>query len=171
MKTMLKGAVALALMSVVSFSTANAQGVRFGVAGTGLFSLETGGGSEFGGMALVGFGSPTSMIGFRVDATVLHKSGVTPIIGTGDITYTFKTAETSSIHPYLLAGGGIEHISVAGVSSTKPVAKVGAGFDYNLPNGKMAIFAEPTFNLLFLGSGAGTQKALQVNVGVKFGGK
>jgi hypothetical protein len=164
MKGMLKALTAVAMAAAFTATTAQAQAAPyFGVAGTGMFSPETGGGSIFGGSALVGFGNSSSPLGFRVDGTVLHKSGVTPIQGMGGVTYTFQTSESSKIHPYLIAQGGVYHTS----GFTKPTARAGAGFDYMLNNVK--VFAEPTFNLLFAGNGAGTQKSLQVNVGVKFG--
>ena len=131
MKGLLKGVAALALVAAFSASSAQAQGVNFGIAGTGLFSLETGGGSMFGGTALVGFGgSATSPLGFRVDGTVLHKNGITPVLGTVDVVYTFATAATSMFHPYLLAGGGVYHQGagdVDGSGVTKPMAKAGVG--------------------------------------------
>jgi hypothetical protein len=169
MKGLLKGVAALALVAAVSASSAQAQGVRFGVAGTGLFSLESGGGSQFGAMALVGFGgSATSPIGFRVDGTFLKKSGVTTLPITADIVYTFATAASSMFHPYLVAGGGIVHSSGFGESTTKPMAKAGVGADYMM--GSVMLFGEATFDMFFYGGGSGTTKALQANVGVKFGG-
>jgi hypothetical protein len=165
MKGMLKGVAALALATMFAASSAQAQ-AKFGVAGTGLFSLESGGGSSFGGMALVGFQKADMPIGFRVDFTALHKSGEWSELATGDITYAFKTAESSMFHPYLLAGGGIVHVP----SLTKTMAKAGVGFDYNMANSKLTLFGEATFDMFFYGGLAGTQKALQANVGVKFGG-
>jgi hypothetical protein len=165
MKGMLKGVAALALATMFAASSAQAQ-AKFGVAGTGLFSLESGGGSSFGGMALVGFQKADMPIGFRVDGTFLHKSGEWSELATGDITYAFKTAESSMFHPYLLAGGGIVHVP----SLTKPMAKAGVGFDYNMANSKLTLFGEATFDMFFYGGLIGTQKALQANVGVKFGG-
>ena len=47
MKGMLKGVAALALATMFAASSAQAQ-AKFGVAGTGLFSLESGGGSAKG---------------------------------------------------------------------------------------------------------------------------
>ncbi len=165
MKGMLKGVAVLALAAVVGASSANAQGVHFGVAGTGLFSLESGGGSAFGGMALVGFGGKAgSPIGFRVDGTVTHK-GATQIIGTADIVYTFVTAASSMFHPYLLAGGGVTHVP----NFTKPMFKAGVGADYMM--GNVMLFGEATFDGFFYGGGSGMTKALQANLGVKFGGK
>jgi len=162
-----RGIAALALCMALTAPAVHAQGAKFGIAGTGLFSLESGGGSQFGGMALVGFGGKAgSPLGFRVDGTVVHKSGITPVIGTGDLTYTFATAESSMFHPYLLAGGGVYHTS----GFTKPLAKAGAGFDYLMSNSSVSLFGEATFDLLFRGSGLGTGKFLQVNAGVKFGG-
>lgn len=163
MKGMLKGVAALALATMFAASSAQAQ-AKFGVAGTGLFSLESGGGSAFGGMALVGFQKAESPIGFRVDGTVTHK-GATQIIGTADITYAFKTAASSMFHPYLLAGGGVTHVP----NLTKPMAKAGVGADYNMRS-NLTIFGEATFDMFFYGGLAGTQKALQANLGVKFGG-
>ncbi|HJP57624.1 MAG TPA: hypothetical protein VJ847_11435 [Gemmatimonadales bacterium] len=163
MKGMLKGVAALALATMFAASSAQAQ-AKFGVAGTGLFSLESGGGSAFGGMALVGFQKAESPIGFRVDGTVTHK-GTTQIIGTADITYAFKTAASSMFHPYLLAGGGVTHVP----DLTKPMAKAGVGADYNMRS-NLTIFGEATFDMFFYGGLAGTQKALQANLGVKFGG-
>lgn len=163
MKGMLKGVAALALATMFAASSAQAQ-AKFGVAGTGLFSLESGGGSAFGGMALVGFQKAESPIGFRVDGTVTHK-GTTQIIGTADITYAFKTAASSMFHPYLLAGGGVTHVP----NLTKPMAKAGVGADYNMRS-NLTIFGEATFDMFFYGGLAGTQKALQANLGVKFGG-
>ena len=165
MKGMLKGVAALALATMFAASSAQAQ-AKFGVAGTGLFSLESGGGSSFGGMALVGFQKADMPIGFRVDGTFLRDNGEWSELATGDITYTFKTAESSMFHPYLLAGGGIVHVP----SLTKPMAKAGVGFDYNMANSKLTLFGEATFDMFFYGGLAGTQKALQTNVGVKFGG-
>ena len=169
MKGMLKGVAALAMVTVLGASTVHAQGVRFGVAGTGLFSLQSGGGSAFGGMALVGFGGKDgSPLGFRVDATFSKKSGVTTLPVTADVVYTFETAESSMFHPYLIAGGGLVHSSGFGASTTKPMAKAGAGFDYMM--GSVMLFGEATFDLFFYGGAGGTGKTLQTNVGVKFGG-
>ena len=163
MKGMLKGVAALALATVFAASSVQAK-AKFGVAGTGLFSLESGGGSSFGGMALVGFQKAESPIGFRVDGTVLRDDGTTSEIFTGDITYSFKTAASSMFHPYLLAGGGIFHFP----GETKPMAKAGVGFDYMMSS--VTLFAEATFDMFFLGDDfGGTSKSLQVNAGVKLG--
>ena len=161
MKRIIAGIAALALVATTT-STVNAQGVRFGVAGTALFSLESGGGTALGGTALVGFGGRIDHpLGFRVDG-----SGVTSELATADVLYNFHTPERV-LHPYLLAGGGIQHSP----GFTKPMAKAGAGFEYHMfhRNRGTVLFGEATFNLLFRGSGAGTGKALQLNLGVKFG--
>lgn len=170
MKGMLKGVAVLAFAAVVGATTVEAQGVKFGVAGTALIPLESpNGGTAFGGMALVGFGGKTgSPLGFRVDATVIHK-GVTSILGTADVVYTFNTAPSSMFHPYLLAGGGVVHVGDAGGegSLTKPMAKAGVGADYMM--GSVMLFGEATFDGFFYGGGSGMTKSLQANVGVKFG--
>jgi hypothetical protein len=168
MKRIIAGLAALALAATTTASTVSAQGVRFGAGLTGLFSLESGGGSAFGGTALVDFGGRIDHpLGFRVDGSVVHGSGVTSELATADVVYNFHTP-MRLLHPYLLAGGGIQHSP----GFTKPMAKAGAGFEYHLfkRNRGTVLFGETTFNLLFRGNGAGTGKALQVNLGLKFGG-
>jgi hypothetical protein len=169
MKKILKGAAVLAVLAAVSAAPAQAQ-AKIGAAGTGLFSLEEGGGSDFGGMVLVGFGGTTSPIGFRVDGTYISANGASNIMATGNVVYGFKTAETSMFHPYLLAGGGITRFEFLDESEIKPMAKAGAGFDYMIgTGGNLGLFGEATFNLSFLGDDfGGTSKALQANVGVKY---
>lgn len=168
MKRIFAGVAALMLAATTTTSTASAQGVRFGAGLTGIFSLESGGGSAFGGTGLVDFGGRIDHpLGFRVDGSVVHGSGVTSELATGNVVYNFHTPERL-LHPYLLAGGGIQHSP----GFTKPMAKAGAGFEYHLfkRNRGTVLFGEATFNLLFRGNGAGTGKALQVNLGLKFGG-
>jgi hypothetical protein len=142
--------------------------VRFGIAGTGIFSLEDGGGSRFGGMALVQAG-PSHGLGFRADLTVTHGNSFTSGIVTVDAVYTFHTPE-SMLHPYLLGGAGLYRQS----DLTKPLAKGGAGFEYHIRrrNRGTVLFAEGTLDLLFAGSdNGGTGKSLQFNLGLKFGGE
>jgi hypothetical protein len=169
MKKILKGAAVLAVLAAVSAAPAQAQ-AKIGAAGSGLFSLEDGGGSDFGGMVLVGFGGANSAIGFRADGTFISGSGADNIMATGNVVYTFKTAETSMFHPYLLAGGGITRLSGGGESEIKPMAKAGAGFDYMVGSaGNLALFGEGTFNMFFLGDElGGTSKGVQANVGIKY---
>jgi hypothetical protein len=166
MKRILAGLTALSLLSFAPAVTARAQTLRPGVAATALFSLESGGGSSFGGTALVGVGGGIDQpFGFRLDGSVVRGSGVWSELVTGDVVYSFHTP-LRVLHPYLLAGGGMQHSP----GFTKPMAKAGAGFDYHLfhRNRGTVLFGETTFNLLFRGNGAGTATALQVNLGLKF---
>ena len=169
---MRKSAVSLALAAaalVGSVTAAEAQShVRFGIAGTGMFSLESGGGSRFGGMALVQAG-PSHGLGFRADLTVTHGDDITSEIATVDAVYTFHTPE-SLFHPYLLGGAGLYHQP----DLTKPLAKAGAGFEYHIKqrNRGTVLFAELTADFLFAGEdNGGTGKSLQANLGLKFGGE
>ena len=165
MKRIIAGLTALSLLTFAS-AAAHAQSLRPGIAATALFSLESGGGSSFGGTALLGIGGRIDQpLGFRLDGSFVHGSGVWSELVTGDIVYTFHTP-LRVLHPYVLAGGGMQHSP----GFTKPMAKAGAGFDYHLfhRNRGTVLFGETTFNLLFRGSGAGTGKALQVNLGLKF---
>jgi hypothetical protein len=162
--------LALAAAAVLGSTTvAEAQRhVRFGLAGTGIFSLEDGGGSRFGGMALVQAG-PSHGLGFRADLTVTHGDDFTSEIATVDAVYTFHTPE-SLFHPYLLGGLGLYHQS----DLTKPLAKAGLGLEYHIKqrNRGTVLFGELTGNFLFAGEGyGGTSKSLQANIGLKFGGE
>lgn len=168
MKRILAVVVILAAGSAVAARPADAQGkVRFGLAATGLFSLEGGGGSDFGATGLASFGRSHGKLGFRVDASLLRGDEQWTELGTGNVTYGFYTPE-SLLHPYVLAGGGIVHVP----DHTKPLVKAGAGVDYHLfhRNHGTVLFGEATLDFLFMGDDfGGTNKALQVNLGVKFG--
>jgi hypothetical protein len=166
MKRMIAGTIALSLLASAAVSTVQAQTFRPGVGVTGLISLESGVSSSFGGMALLGIGGQINHpLGFRIDGTVVRGNGVWSELATGDVVYTFHTP-LRVLHPYLLAGGGIQHSP----DRTDPLAKAGAGFDYHLfhRNRGTVLFGETTFNLRVLGNGNGTDKALQVNLGLKF---
>ena len=168
MKRILAGLSALSLLTFAApaVSAIQAQSLRPGAGLTGLFSLDSDGGSSFGGMVLVGIGGRIDHpLGFRLDGTVVRGGGAWTELGTANVVYTFHTP-TRVLHPYLLAGGGVQHSP----GQTDPVAKAGAGFDYHLfhRNRGTVLFGETTFNLLFLGNGNGTAKALQVNLGLKF---
>ncbi len=160
--------LALSMAGALGAAPAHAQSsVRFGLAGTGLFSLEDGGGSDLGFTGLAQFGRSHGNLGFRADLSVVRGDGDWSELATGDVTYTFHTPE-SLLHPYVLAGAGIVHVP----DLTKPMAKAGAGLDYHLfrRNRGTVLFGEATLDFLFFGDDAGgTAKALQINLGLKFG--
>ena len=159
--------LALSAAGALGAAPAHAQGVRFGFAGTGLFSLEDGGGSDFGVTGLAQFGRSHGTIGFRIDASLLRGDDQWSQLATGDVSYTFHTPE-SLLHPYLLAGAGIVHVP----DLTKPMAKAGGGLDYHLfkRNRGTVLFGEATVDFLFFGDDAGgTATGLQLNLGLKFG--
>lgn len=168
MKRALMALVALAAAGSLGAAPIQAQGgVRFGLAGTGLFSLEDGGGTDFGVTGLASFGRSHGNVGFRVDASLLRAEDDWYQLATGDITYTFHTPE-SLLHPYVLAGAGIFHVP----DLTKPMVKAGGGLDYHLfkRNRGTVLFGEATLDFLLRGEdNGGTANNLQVNLGVKFG--
>jgi hypothetical protein len=170
MRHMAKAFAAVAVAAVIGASSATAQGVRFGVGGTGLFLLNTGGGSAWGGTALLGFGArESSPVSFRIDATVIHGQGETDIAGSANVLFTFRSAPSSMLHPYVLAGGGVYHLGAVDelTAETKPMVKAGVGVDYRMRS--VTLFAEPSILMVFLGSGSPALKFLQATVGVKFG--
>lgn len=168
MRHTLKAAAAAALIAALAATPADAQSrVRFGIGGTGLFSLEDGGGTSWGGIGLLGYG-PAHGLGFRADATVTSGDDVTRLLVTGDALYIFETP-LAVFHPYLLGGAGIFNAD----DNTEPMVKLGGGLEYHFMerNRGPVIFGEPTLNLIFAGDDAGgTSSAIQMNLGVKFGG-
>ena len=163
-----KAAAAAAVIAVLVATPADAQSrVRFGLAGTGLFSLESGGGTAWGGMGVLGYG-PAHGLGFRGDVTLAGGDDVTRLLVTGDAVYIFETP-LSVFHPYLIGGAGIFNAN----DNTEPMVKLGGGLEYHFVerNRGPVLFGEPTLNLIFAGDdGGGTATALQVTLGVKLGG-
>ena len=168
MRYPLKAAACAAVLVAVAVAPAEAQSrVRFGIGGTGLFSLESGGGTSWGGIGLLSYG-PAHGLGFRGDATVTRGDDVTRLLVTGDAVYIFETP-LSVFHPYIMGGAGIFHAN----DQTEPMVKVGGGLEYHFMerNRGPVLFGEPTLNLIFAGDdGGGTSTAIQMNLGVKLGG-
>jgi hypothetical protein len=187
MKGMLKALTAVAMATAFTASTAHAQTpVTFGVGGGVNIPLSDFGDAAklgFQGTALVQFAPANLPVGFRVDGTYQQNKFDTDvtevdgkfqqIYGTGNVVYTFKTAESSMFHPYLIAGGGAYNMKaktdVEGDeegSSTKFGVNGGAGFDYAA--GGATIFLEARFHNVFT-EGSNTT-FVPITVGVKFGG-
>ncbi len=185
MKGMLKALTAVAMATAFTASTAHAQTpVTFGVGGG--VSLPLGDFNDFAklgfqGTALVGFAPANLPVGFRVDGSYLRnnfKNDVDAhsqiIDGTANVVYTFKTAETSRIHPYLIAGAGAYNMKASGnaipagedESVTKFGVNGGAGFDMAV--GAAKVFLEGRFHNVFT-EGSNTN-FIPVTLGVKFGG-
>lgn len=166
MKGMLKGVAALALATALFTSTAQAQGAQFGLAGSGLFSLEEGGGTGFGGTLLVGFqGGEGSPIGFRVDGTYItdfFDSGEGAALFTANVIYTFRTSEGSKFHPYLIGTGGYAmDVGSDIIDVSDFLAGAGAGFNIMMENSNITPFVEGRFlNFFFEGESASSIQAL-----------
>ena len=191
MKGMLKALTAVAMATAFTASTAHAQTpVTFGVGGG--VSLPLGDFNDvaklgFQGTGLVGFAPANLPVGFRVDGTYMQNKfsdGAVAafgdgkdqtIFGTANVVYTFKTAETSRIHPYLIAGGGVYNMKFKpdAPTNTNPEASAtkfgvngGAGFDMAV--GAAKVFLEGRFHNIFT-EGSNTN-FIPVTIGVKFGG-
>jgi opacity protein-like surface antigen len=183
MKSMLKGVAVLAIVAAVSAAPAYAQaGVKIGLGGG--VTLPLGHFSDaaklgFNGQASVGFQPASLPVGIEIDGNFMRNSlkndvdGHTQIIaGTANAVYAFKTSETSSIHPYIIAGVGMYNnkVSLTDVGSdseTKFGINAGAGFNFMM--GAAGAFVEGRFHDIMT-SGSSTN-LVNVNVGVRFGGK
>ncbi len=160
-----KGFSAFAIAVLPGRVTASAQ-ATVGIGATAITHFsDSDGGTPVGGMAFLAIGKVNGPLAGRVDATVAHQ-GITSFVGTADLTVAFARSATSLVHPYLLAGAGFDHTGGA-TSATRPVAKVGLGFEDRI--GRLMLFAESTANLTFRGHGIGTTHDLQLNLGMSFG--
>ena len=191
MKGMLKALTAVALASAFVATSAQAQGsmpVKFGVGGGVNFPLSDFGDNAkmgFQGTALVQFAPQNLPVAFRVDGAYAQNkfsdalaSSATGdgkfqnIYGTADVVYTFKTAESSKIHPYLIAGGGVYSLKFkpdAGASSTNTKFGVNGGAGFDMAAGGATVFIEGRFHSVF--TEGSNSNFVPVNIGVKFGGK
>jgi Outer membrane protein beta-barrel domain len=185
MRRLAVGGVGLVMLLVASPARAqDAAGtaVQFGVGG-GL-SLPLGDFDDFAktgwhGTALVSIQPATVPIGFQIDGNFSQFSDDTPldlkeqlIYGTGNIVYTFQTAEESKFHPYLIGGGGVYNAKLKGddsptdESTTKFGINAGAGFDFSV--GSAGLFVEGRFHDVF--TEGSNLKFIPITVGVRFGG-
>ena len=148
------------------------QGARFGIAGTGAFSLEEGDGSgEFGVSALAELDAGgDSPIGFRLDATYLFDPELLQF--TGNVLYKFLTSEGSKFHPYLIGGGG--YVTNTDFDGGDFLIDVGAGFNIIMERGSLTPFVEGRFINQFatdpFTDESRSIQSLQAMLGLKFGG-
>lgn len=191
MKGMLKALTAVALASAFVATSAKAQGsmpVKFGVGGGVNFPLsdfKDAAKMGFQGTALVQFAPQNLPVAFRVDGAyaqnkfsdALVTAGGTDgkwqdIYGTANVVYTFKTAESSKIHPYLIAGGGVYNMKAkpdAGTSASTTKFGVNGGAGFDMAAGGATVFIEGRFHSVF--TSGSNSNFVPVNIGVKFGGK
>jgi hypothetical protein len=137
---------------------AEAQGIRYGLGGTVQFSLEDGGGSDFGISGVVDF-IPAGNLGFRLDGSYLFNEGDNYFLINGDAAYHFTTA-SQSIHPYVLGG-----VSMLGFDETDFGVNVGAGANFHRSGSSIGFFADLRFNRFFDSDASG----LQLMGGLRFG--
>jgi hypothetical protein len=192
---MVRSAVALAVMALVGTTAAEAQaGAQFSLGGglaiptNGTFkdSFKLGWNGQVG----IGFTPASLPVGFEITGNFIRNKakdvgGTSPdinsqiISGTGNIVYTFTTAENSRFHPYILAGAGAYNSKATGNdvpagtgSKTKFGIDAGAGFNFGV--GRIGAFLEGRFHDVFK---AGTNLSgdnvsvnfVTVNVGARFG--
>jgi hypothetical protein len=151
--------VVIALAAVlIAAPRAEAQGIRYGLGGTVQFSLEDGGGSDFGLSGVVDF-IPAGNFGFRLDGSYLFREGDQDFLINGDAAYHFTTS-SESIHPYLLGG-----VSISGFDETEFGINAGAGANFHRSGSSIGFFADLRFNRFFDSDASG----LQLMGGVRFG--
>lgn len=164
MKGIVKGLSALALATAVFAAPVQAQGTMVGVSGAGVFSLEEDGGSSFGAGALFEW-SGASAIGFRADGQYFFEDPGSFLFN-ANVMYTFMTAESSMVHPYLLAGGGL--LADDSFDNTQFAISAGAGANFRLQNSNITPFVEARFFRTFEKDLIPGTSNVLANAGIKF---
>jgi hypothetical protein len=160
------------VVAMVALGAAPAQAqMNVGVGGAGIFSLEDGGGSDFGAMAKIGFGAGDVGIGGRVDATFIFDDadGTGILFGLGP-TYTFRTSETSMFKPYLVAEGTLLTNTNGFTDNIGDKLGVSAGAGFNFQVSSVNLFAEGLFNNTFADPESFQFIRAHVGVGFAIGG-
>ena len=159
---MLKRLAGLALLaSLIGTTTATAQGARWGVGGSGLVSLETGGGSDFGFTGLFDY-YPGGKLGYRVDGSWIFETGTDDLLFNADATYNFVTG-SPSVHPFIMGGGTVA--ALTNFDDANVGVNVGAGINFHLRNSPLGLWADGRYHHLFSPSFNG----LQFTAGVRLG--
>ncbi|HEU4699929.1 MAG TPA: outer membrane beta-barrel protein [Gemmatimonadales bacterium] len=181
---------ALAALTVGA-STAQAQaGAQFSLSGGVAIPTSSAFNDAFklgwNGQLGIGFTPANLPIGFEATGNFIRNSTETSgldlksqiISGTGNIVYTFTTAESSKFHPYLLGGAGVYNAKATGNdatggSRTKFGLDGGAGFNFGV--GRIGAFLEGRFHNIFKaiastdGTGDTSINFVTVNLGFRFG--
>ena len=173
--------IALALGMIPGAGSARAQGAEFSLGGgLGLPLSDFNDLAKLGwhGLAAVSFVPTGWPVGVQVDGQYhqfkLDEDVVAGdlkqrfLLGTANVVYKFKTSETSTVRPYLIAGGGVYNNKVTDQdgSDTKFGINGGAGFDFKA--GSIGAFVEGRFhNVFFEGSDL---NFIPITVGIRLGG-
>lgn len=140
-----------------------AQGA-FGIGASGIFSLESGGGSNYGATALYEWMGANGF-GFRADGSYFFDPGAVHF--DADVAYRFMTASTSTVHPYILAGGN--YTADDGFNNGQFGVNGGAGFNFMLQNSAMMPFVEARFIYMLEKDLIPSSSSLLATAGIKFG--
>jgi opacity protein-like surface antigen len=134
------------------------------------------------GLAAIGFQPADFPVGFQIDG-MYQRFGFDDlpdgfdahrqiIQGTGNVIYTFTTAEESTFHPYLIGGVGLYNQEDKGDdvgeqdSTTDFGINGGAGFDFQL--GSVGLFLEGRFHNIF--TEGNSTNFIPITAGIRLGG-
>lgn len=150
------------LFSVLGATPLAAQGVRYGVGGSGFAALKSGGGSDFGfGVAVDYF--PGGPIGARLDGSWIFQTGDDGVVLNGDVTYNLHTS-SPSVHPFVMGGMSLRS-SQDFDASTQLGFNAGAGINFHLRGSPVGLWADGRFQRFFSPGASG----LQFMAGVRLG--
>jgi Outer membrane protein beta-barrel domain len=185
MRSVMKGAMVMTVVALLGAGSVQAQaGVQFGLGGGVTIPTSSDFDDNFklgwNGQVGIGFTPATLPVGFEATGNFLRNSNQTSgldiksqiISGSGNVVYTFATAETSRFHPYILGGGGVYNLKFTGDavpagtgSTTKFGLDGGAGLNFGV--GRIGAFLEGRFHNIFT-DGPNTN-FVTVDLGVRFG--
>jgi hypothetical protein len=179
---MLKGVATLALISVVTVSTAQAQGLELGLGGGVTIptnnNFKTFAKTGWNGQVSLGWVGQNLPVGFEVDGNFGKNkdkgTGVTTseqlAYGTANVVYKFKTSDASMFRPYVIGGVGGYNLKQTGTgavtgSTTKFGVNGGAGFDVTSKS-NVGFFVEGRFHNIFISNA--NINFVNVDAGVRF---
>jgi opacity protein-like surface antigen len=191
MRSLFRAVVAVLVTMVLSASVVRAQGAEFSLGGglgiplSNFDDIAKLGWHGLAAVSVVPTGSPVGIQidgqyhQFKLDENVFARNDLKErfIFGTANAVFKFKTAETSTVRPYLIGGAGVYNFKSTGSddvstilgtdnSTTKFGINGGAGFDFKA--GSAGLFVEGRFHNVFR-SGK-DYNFIPITVGFRFGG-
>jgi len=180
MRRLFSALVAVGLASLAATAVAQAQSARFGIGGGLVAPTSDYGTLDKAGWQLLGkmdIKIPMSPVGLRVDGLYGQTSHVATFSPTGNTKLIGALANVvlnvplpaPMVKPYLVAGGGMYHVSIAtasgDTSETKFTYAAGAGL--SMGAGPLHFFVEGRY--VSVREGAGPMNFLPLTVGLTFG--
>jgi opacity protein-like surface antigen len=188
MRSLRKGAAALALAFLLGAPAAHAQGAEFSLGGGATIPLgdfsdaaKTG----FHGLVGVSFAPRSFPLGIQIDGMYQRLKQDDAFVGdrsfqllqgTANLVYKFKSSEDSQFRPYLIGGVGLyntklvggDDVAGPGEGNTETDFGLNGGAGFDIKAGGIGLFLEGRFHNVF---GGGTDaNFIPITLGIRLGG-